>query len=79
VGWHDFAIATQFVNFILRTHSAADELAGLVPLFGTAKAFNDHIPNLVWTEYGTKATGVAPSATAVDAQPRPDNEERSTP
>jgi hypothetical protein len=24
---------------------------GLVPVFGTAKAFHDHIPKLVWTEY----------------------------
>jgi type II secretory pathway pseudopilin PulG len=63
----------------LLVHSKRLSPTGLVPLFGTAKGFSDHIPNLVWTEYGTKATGVAPSATAVDAQPRPDNEERSTP
>jgi hypothetical protein len=25
----------------------------LVPLFGTAKLFNEHVPRLVWTEYGT--------------------------
>jgi hypothetical protein len=25
----------------------------LVPLFGTAKGFVDHVPRLVWTEYGT--------------------------
>ena len=25
----------------------------LVPLFGTAKAFVDHVPNLVWNDYGT--------------------------
>ena len=28
----------------------------LVPLFGTAKGFHDHIPRLVWTEYGTGST-----------------------
>jgi hypothetical protein len=27
--------------------------AELVPLFGTAKGFVDHIPRLVWNEYGT--------------------------
>ncbi len=26
----------------------------LVPLFGTAKAFHDHVPSLVWHDYGTK-------------------------
>lgn len=28
--------------------------ADLVPLFGTAKAFHEHIPRLVWNEYGKK-------------------------
>ncbi len=38
----------------------------LVPLFGIAKGFVDHVPRLVWNEYGTGAgagqTGVAPGA-----------------
>jgi len=34
----------------------------LVPLFGTAKAFHDHIPRLVWNEYGAGA----------QSPPRPD-------
>jgi hypothetical protein len=33
----------------------------LVPLLGTAKGFVDHIPRLVWTEYGTER-GTAPGA-----------------
>ena len=28
----------------------------LVPLFGTAKGFVDHIPRLVWNEYGTQGS-----------------------
>jgi len=27
---------------------------GLIPLFGMAKAFVDHVPKLVWTEYATE-------------------------
>ena len=28
--------------------------AELIPLFGTAKAFVDHVPRLVWNEYATR-------------------------
>jgi hypothetical protein len=34
---------------------------GLVPLIGTAKGFVDHIPRLVWTEFGTGPAQAAPS------------------
>jgi len=38
----------------------------LVPLFGTAKGFHDHIPRLVWNEYG--AGGTPPPAEAKSEQ-----------
>lgn len=38
---------------------------GLIPLFGTAKAFVDHVPRLVWNEYGRgQPTGSAPEGGA---------------
>jgi hypothetical protein len=36
----------------------------LVPLFGTAKAFPEHIPRLVWNEYGVGAAPPGPGAAA---------------
>ena len=43
--------------------------AGLVPVFGTAKAFHDHIPKLVWTEYHGWGRGGGPQEPAA---PPPD-------
>jgi hypothetical protein len=44
----------------------------LVPLFGTAKGFNDHIPRLVWNEYGTgRAQAPAEAPAAAPAPPAP--------
>jgi hypothetical protein len=42
----------------------------LEPLFGTAKLFHDHVPRLVWTEYGAQRTEAIP--------PAPDQSERSS-
>jgi hypothetical protein len=42
----------------------------LVPLMGTAKAFHDHVPRLVWSEYGAGIPGPsAPSAPSAPAIP----------
>lgn len=35
----------------------------LIPLFGTLKAFRDHIPRLVWNEYGSEPAAPAPEPT----------------
>jgi hypothetical protein len=42
---------------------------GLIPIFGTAAAFRDHIPRLVWNEYGSGQPAGAQSAAA--GQPAP--------
>jgi hypothetical protein len=34
---------------------------GLIPIIGSAKAFHDHIPRLVWTEYASWGQGTAPT------------------
>jgi len=36
--------------------------AALIPILGSAKAFHDHIPRLVWTEYAHYGNGVPPTA-----------------
>jgi hypothetical protein len=38
-------------------HSRRRKPDDLVPLFGVAKGFNDHVPRLVWTEYGIEPRG----------------------
>lgn len=45
--------------------------AALIPIFGAAKAFRDHIPRLVWSQYGSgaEAGAQAPAAPAMPAQP----------
>ncbi len=47
----------------------------LVPIFGTAKAFRDHVPRLVWNEFGTGSVPPPDPAT----QPEPGSTERSSP
>jgi hypothetical protein len=42
----------------------------LIPLFGTAKGFHQHIPRLVWNEYGIQS-GTAPGAAVPGAAPAP--------
>jgi hypothetical protein len=44
---------------------------GLVPLFGTAKGFVDHIPRLVWNEYGPGGGGPAGLAPPEGVEPSP--------
>lgn len=41
----------------LLVHSARRGPTELIPLFGMAKGFRDHIPRLVWAEYGAAAPG----------------------
>jgi len=35
--------------------------AALIPILGSAKAFHDHIPHLVWTEYAQYGKGLPPT------------------
>jgi len=37
----------------------------LIPIIGSAKAFHDHVPQLVWTEYSAWGKGTAPGAAPV--------------
>ena len=41
---------------------------GLIPIIGSAKAFHDHIPKLVWTEYASWGKGNPPGAAPAAAQ-----------
>ena len=50
-----FGFEAQGPNVLVYCHRLKP--VGLLPIFGAAKAFQDHVPNLVWTEYGQ---GVAP-------------------
>jgi hypothetical protein len=53
----------------LLTYSGARKPGQLIPLLGSAKMFHDHIPRLVWNEYGMTFEPAA----------RPDPNERSAP
>ncbi|HXY73485.1 MAG TPA: hypothetical protein VEM41_13185 [Actinomycetota bacterium] len=44
---------------------------GLIPIIGSAKAFHDHIPKLVWTEYASWGKGTLPAAEQVATTPAP--------
>ncbi len=52
----------------LLVYSGARKPGELIPLLGSTKLFHDHIPRLVWNEYGTLEPAV-----------RPDPNERSEP
>ncbi len=49
----EFGFETNGSNLLVWCHRRRP--TDLVPLVGTAKAFSDHVPNLVWSEYGTRA------------------------
>ena len=54
------AYAFEFIGPSLLVSCHRRSPGDLVPLLGTAKGFVDHIPRLVWTEYGTER-GAAPT------------------
>jgi hypothetical protein len=55
----EFAFESVGPSLLVSCHRRAP--SDLVPLLGTAKGFVDHIPRLVWTEYGTQR-GAVPGA-----------------